>query len=290
MNVCIVYKTRHQISFSLSIVKTYEIIFPRILNHLSCLLVLIKAIRTIFKFNFRRYIRFMRVAHKVGCLLPNDPWHSQHCKDIIRDCCKHRWCMAPDNVDYIWKKTWHWNVIYKHCCIAFSVSHTNHTWMDRLNRVCSQDCTHIHSVCYIDLLRKMLVWFFSFFRVNSIDSIKFSAQIQLPFTQGWAHFGWHLVPLLSTVHPSRHEHWFGAVHIPLTHPLIYQIKMNINQRFSMEKNTQTFSITYFGQTGWQMELSKTKPGRQSHFSGATHSPNSQPFVHFGMQFPLAFNS
>lgn len=104
MNVCIVYKTRHQISFSLSIVKTYEIIFPRILNHLSCLLVLIKAIRTIFKFNFRRYIRFMRVAHRVGCLLPNDPWHSQHCKDIIRDCCKHRWCMAPDNVDYIWKK------------------------------------------------------------------------------------------------------------------------------------------------------------------------------------------
>lgn len=49
-------------------------------------------------------------------------------------------------------------------------------------------------------------------------------------------------------------------------------------------------MAHFGQTGEQIKFCKTKPGRQSHFSGATHSPYSHPFVHFGTQAPFAFNS
>lgn len=47
---------------------------------------------------------------------------------------------------------------------------------------------------------------------------------------------------------------------------------------------------YFSQTGEQIEFCKMYPGLQSHFSGARHSPNSHPFVHFGIQAPVAVNS
>lgn len=83
---------------------------------------------------------------------------------------------------------------------------------------------------------------------------------QLPFKQGWLHLAWHLVPLLSIVHPSRHEHWFGAVHIPFTQPLMFQAK-SINQFFFSIK-TNNFR--------W---LTLDKPANKSNFAKQNRDDN-----------------
>lgn len=50
-------------------------------------------------------------------------------------------------------------------------------------------------------------------------------------------------------------------------------------------------MAYFSQIGEQIEFRfNTNPCGQEHFSGATHTPNSQGFVHFGLQLPSEVNS
>lgn len=99
--------------------------------------------------------------------------------------------------------------------------------------------------------------------------------LELPFKHGRSHFASHLVPVLSIVHPSRHEHLFGAVHAPLAQPL-FQDK-NKEQRKKAEKRRLNsvlflgfpFKCAYFGQTGVHCAFCNRYPSPHSHFSGAT---------------------